>query len=68
MRNEIWHNGELIEVIETEDEIEIPETPVTVTPSAIDELKDTLTDPSTNSIAKIKTALVGFCEKLRGEQ
>lgn len=68
MRNEIYFNGDLIEVVEIEDEIdEMPITnDVTIPVSAIDSLQSTLEDPATNSIAKIKTALTEFLEELRG--
>jgi hypothetical protein len=68
MRNEIWSDGQLIEIIELDDIIdEIPITDeVTIPVSAIDALQATLEDPSTNSIAKIKTALTEFLEQLRG--
>lgn len=68
MRNEIWRDGQLIEVIETEDEIdEMPITNEVLIPvSAIDALQATLEDPATNSIAKIKSALTEFLEQLRG--
>ncbi len=68
MRNEIYFNGDLIEVVEIEDEIdEMPITnDVTIPVSAIDSLQSTLEDPTTNSIAKIKTALTEFLEELRG--
>lgn len=68
MRNEIWRDGQLIEVIETEDEIDAIPIPndVTIPVSAIDSLQSTLEDPATNSIAKIKTALTEFLEELRG--
>lgn len=67
MRNEIWRDGILIEVIETEDpEVEeIPPTDVTVPTAAIDSLIVTLDDPAVNSIAEIKTALKDFLHEMK---
>ena len=67
MRNEIWKNGVLTDVIETPDEeIETPilETEITISPDAIAEIKTKLTDSDTNSIAKVKAALVEFFTEL----
>jgi len=68
MRNEIWRDGQLIEVIETEDIIDEMSiiNEVTIPVTAIDALQSSLEDPATNSIAKIKTALTEFLEELRG--
>lgn len=45
---------------------EILDTQVAITPAAITQLQNTLADPATNSIAKIKSALTEFLEQLRG--
>jgi hypothetical protein len=62
MRNEIYFEGELIEVIDDGIEDEIPDDEVTITLSAIQQAKEKLEDSSTNSIAKIKTVLLEFFE------
>jgi len=60
MKNQIWRDGELIEVIDDGIEDELPAGEVTITLSAIEQVKEKLEDSSTNSIAKIKTVLLEF--------
>ena len=62
---EIWKDGELIETIETDDEITIPETEIVITQNAIENLQTTLADPAINSIAKVKTALINFFDEVK---
>ena len=67
---EIWRDGELIETIEIPDDEntnENTESEITISPLAIDKLKTTLEDPATNSIAKVKTALIEFFTDLGSE-
>lgn len=67
MRNEIWKDGELVEVIETEDPEPISETEIVITPIVLDNLEANLNDATVNSISKIKLVLKDFIDELRGE-
>ena len=68
MRNEIWKDDELVDVIITDDieeEFAAPQE-VTISLAALDNLQSNLEDPSTNTIAKMKLALTEFLQELRG--
>ena len=69
MRNQIWRDGELIDVIEIDD-IETDEqnleSQIVISNSAIDDLITKLEDPAINSIAEIKTALTSFFVEVKG--
>lgn len=68
MRNEIWKDDELVDVIITDDIEEEYAAPqeVTISLAALDDLQSNLEDPSTNTIAKMKLALTEFLQELRG--
>lgn len=68
MRNEIWKDDELVDVIITDDIEEEYAAPqeVTISLAALDNLQSNLEDPSTNTIAKMKLALTEFLQELRG--
>ena len=68
MRNEIWKDDELVDVIITDDIEEEYAAPqeVTIPIAAIDNLQSNLEDTSTNTIAKMKLALTEFLQELRG--
>ncbi len=69
MRNQIWRDGELIDVIEIDD-IETDEqnleSQIVISNSAIDDLITKLEDPAINSIAEVKTALTSFFVEVKG--
>lgn len=68
MKNQVWRDGELIEIIEIEDieeEFAAPQE-ATISLAALDNLQSNLEDPSTNTIAKMKIALTEFLQELRG--
>lgn len=67
MRNEIWKDGELVEVIETEDPEPTFEQEIILTPIVLDNLEANLNDANVNSISKIKLVLKDFIDELRGE-
>lgn len=68
MRNEIWKDDELVDVIITDDIEEEYAAPqeVTISLAALDNLQSNLEDHSTNTIAKMKLALTEFLQELRG--
>lgn len=61
MRNEIWRDGVLIEVIELEDPIA---DEVDATAAPVDQLIAKLSTTEVNSIAKLKQVLIEFYEGL----
>jgi len=65
MKNLIWRDGELIEVVETGEELLDTYTgAVELTPEVLTTLETKLTEATT--VAKLKTALLEFIENLRG--
>ena len=68
-KQEIWENGVLINEIELpddENQVENIETTFAIPQSAIEQLQNTLSSSETNSIAKVKTALLDFFEVIQG--
>lgn len=66
MINEIYKNGQLVEIIEVADEVNI-EPPLTyeITSSAIADLDNALNDPTVNSISELKSALQNFINQIQ---